>query len=139
MNKIFVLGSAPGAEIPRSREDYFLIAANGSIAPFYGLVPDVLVLNGFTLAAKSGIGVESMERLRGRRVKQLIVIDNAKDSRLLAQRSGIECESILFWSKERRREICSKQSGISYPGLTGNQIPSTGVTALCFALGLGGE
>lgn len=132
---IIVLGSAPGASIPKDHSNYFIVAANGAISPFPLLVPDVLILNGWTLSATRGIGIKSRDNLRGRKVRKLIVIDNTPDARKLATESGIDYESIEFWSKEERKNVCVKQSKIDYPGgNSGNGIPSTGVTAICYAL-----
>lgn len=139
MKKILVLGSAPGALIPADIENYFVIAANASIAPFPDLVPDVLILNGATLVGQRGIAPVSREQLRGRSVRHLIVIDNHKDAKIAAIESGIDYRTIDFWTKEKRRDVCALQSKITYPGLAGNEIPSTGVTAICYALALGGD
>lgn len=135
MKKILVLGSAPGAKIPPDIANYFVIAANAAIAPFPNLVPDVLILNGATLVGQRGIAPVSRDQLRGRAVRHLIVIDNHKDAKVAAIKSGIDHRTIDFWAKEKRRNVCSLQSKITYPGLAGNEIPSTGVTAICYALG----
>lgn len=140
---IFVLGSAPNAVIPSEIGRYFVIAANGAIAAFPDLVPDVLMLNGYALVENHGVGPETRSRLRGRRVKKLIVIDNLKKSdKSTASRVlelGIQYEDIEFWSKVGRAETCTNASGIQYAGLTGNDIPSTGVTAICYALSLSND
>lgn len=137
MKKILVLGSAPDARVPADIENYFVIAANAAIAPFPDLVPDVLILNGATLVGQRGIAPVSREQLRGRSVRRLIVIDNHKDAKIAAIESGIDYRTIDFWTKERRRDVCGLQSKITYPGLSGNDIPSTGVTAICYALCFG--
>lgn len=139
MKKILVLGSAPCARIPADIENYFVIAANAAIAPFPDLVPDILILNGATLVGQSGIAPESREQLRGRSVRQLIVIDNHKDAKIAAFESGVAYQAIDFWTKEKRRDVCSMQSKTTYPGLAGNDIPSTGVTAICYALCFGAD
>ncbi|KGH24264.1 hypothetical protein [Comamonas testosteroni] len=137
---VFVLGSAPNAAIPSDIDRYFVIAANGAIAAFPDLVPDVLILNGWALVDASGVGPETRAQLRGRSVKRLVIIDNLKPSdKSTASRVlelGIQYEHIEFWSKVARAEICSNASGIQYAGLTGNDIPSTGVTAICYAISL---
>lgn len=137
---VFVLGSAPNAVIPSDIDTYFVIAANGAIAAFPSLVPDVLILNGYTLVDASGVGPETRARLQGRRVKKLIVIDNLqKSDKSTASRVlelGIQYERIEFWSKVQRAETCINASDIQYAGLSGNDIPSTGVTAICYAISL---
>lgn len=135
--KILVLGSAPGALIPADIENYFVIAANAAVAPFPDLVPDILILNGATLVGQRGIAPESRDQLRGRSVRNLIVIDNHNDAKQAAINSGINYGTLDFWTKEKRRDVCVRQSKITYPGLAGNDIPSTGVTAICYALGFG--
>lgn len=133
--KILVLGSAPGAFLPHDIENYFVIAANASIGAFPELVPDTLVLNGCTLQGEKGIAPKSQEVLAGRRVRHLIVIDNVPGIDSLIKKSGIIYQSLEIWSPYKRADVCSYRSGISYAGTRGNDITSTGVTALCYALG----
>ncbi|WVH13939.1 hypothetical protein CASP1_00016 [Alcaligenes phage CASP1] len=139
VKKILVLGSAPGASLPHDIENYFVIAANASIGAFPDLIPDVLVLNGYTLHSVKGIAPESKRKLEGRTVKHLIVIDNVPDIEALIKKSGIMYQSLEIWSRQKRADVCSYQSGIEYSGLGGNDIPSTGVTAICYALGFSAD
>lgn len=139
MKKILVLGSAPGAVLPHNVENYFVITANASIGAFPEIIPDVLLLNGWTLHGTQGIAPESRQKLEGRAVKHLIVIENAPDISTLIKGSGIIYQSLEIWSRQKRADVCSYQSGFGYAGLAGNDIPSTGVTALCYALGFSAE
>ncbi len=139
MKKILVLGSAPGAIIPHEINSYFVIAVNASIGAFPEIVPDVLLLNGWTLRGTRGIAPESQQKLKGRAVKHLIVIDTVPDISDLIKGSGIIYQSLEIWSRQKRADVSSYQTGFSYAGATGHDIPSTGLTALCYALRLSTE
>lgn len=137
--KVLVLGSAPGARIPADIDSYFVIAANAAIAQFPDLVPDVLFLNAVTLKTDKGIGPESRNALRARSAKKVVVIDNQAPG--FAVRAvinlGLVYDEIEFITKFKRVEICEQATGLTYEGFAGGDVvPSTGVTALCYALSL---
>lgn len=76
----FVLGSAPTAGIPSSQCSLKLgrlVACNGGIAPFPGLVPDILVINSYTVLRKDKVGPASMDASRGGRARHLVLITSS--------------------------------------------------------------
>jgi hypothetical protein len=140
MKRILVIGSSPNVVVPPDVNSYYIVAANASIAAFVSLVPDVLMMNCSMLVDEKEIGPASREGLKGRhtRKRKLLIIHNAPFSfdeavRRAAQ-TGLTWNSLERMGRVERKRICEAAAGIDYFGDSGDDVPSTGVTAICYSL-----
>ncbi len=133
---VFLLGSSPAADIARRPDGAVLIACNGSLTPFPGLVPDILVINSYTVLRKDEVGRASMDALRGRHARHLVLITSgmAFDAmRAELSASGLTWDSDEELDKTTRRAIVEATIGHAVASAHGNDVASTGVSALAWA------
>lgn len=131
---VFAIGSAPGASLAGQEAGDRVVTVNGSLAPFVGLVPDFHFINGFTTCARHPLAARSMELLDGRRCRHLVCITRAVsfEAMLEALRAaGFAWEYAHEVTPAERRESNEIELGRPLAGEGGENVASTGVSALC--------
>lgn len=135
--RVFVLGSAPTASLNELEQDEILICINGSQNIDRSRVPDILIVNGFTVKQVSEINRVTMNLFRGLRAKHLVCVINAFDMptmRASLRDAGLEWESDEEISKVERARIIERAISRRLTGTSGSRnVASTGMTAALWA------
>jgi hypothetical protein len=135
--RVFVVGSASAANIGAYMPSDHLVAVNASFSPFPTIVPDTLIINAYSLQDRNEVQRTSKSLLRDRAVKHLVALTTAcsLDEMLskLAE-AGLKWQSVEELTREQRRYITEQALGRPTASDRGNDIASTGVTVIAWAV-----
>lgn len=132
--RVCVVGSAPSASLDAMQDCELIVTVNGSLAAFPDLVPDIHFINGFTTLARKPLAVRNMELLAGRRARHLFCITRAMSFEAMCtalQGIGFVWEDAHEITPTERRASNELELGYTLAGETGENVASTGVSALC--------